>query len=548
LLGSCHPDSFAFQDAAGISVYMNIAAPHITPRCPLNGVSRSGPRTALPVLIITLLLFLTAGPAAADKRLALVVGNSAYLSIARLDAPQHDAQLIADTLRGAGFTLVGGQAQINLDKAGLDAAVQDFGNQVAGADVALFYYAGHGVRIRDSNYLVPVGANPTSEADANFQLVDLAPVLRQMEGAGTRLNLVVLDACHSNPLGRGLRSTGGGLAPMRAPERTLVAYAAQPGNIAQDGSDGHSPYSKALAETIRRAGLDVLQTFNEAGLAVMRATGGQQQPWLSSSPVDGSFHFVEPAAAAPGHAASAATDDAAQAWSATRDTTSPAVLEAFIQHYGSSFYASLARARRDDLRAAGAPSARPPASASAKVAAPGLPQRAVLYDEDPSVPKGQQYVGSVYWRTETIKTAGGPDDVAVHADIEIAARRLKMTMSFKRNTDPALPASHTVDIAFQLPPDFGGGISNVPGILMKSNEQARGTPLAGLAVKVTDGFFLVGLSNVEADRARNLQLLKERSWFDVPLVYVNQRRAIIAIEKGAPGERAFNDAFAAWGE
>ena len=83
---------------------------------------------------------------------------------------------------------------------------------------------------------------------------------------------------------------------------------------------------------------------------------------------------------------------------------------------------------------------------------------------------------------------------------------------------------------------------------MKSNEQARGTPLAGLAVKVTDGFFLVGLSNVDTDRQLNLQLLKERSWFDVPLVYVNQRRAIIAIEKGAPGERAFNEAFAASGE
>ena len=85
---------------------------------------------------------------------------------------------------------------------------------------------------------------------------------------------------------------------------------------------------------------------------------------------------------------------------------------------------------------------------------------------------------------------------------------------------------------------------------MKSNEQARGTPLAGYAVKVTDGLrvFLVGLSNIESERTRNLQLLKERSWFDVPLVYVNQRRAIIAIEKGAPGERAFNEAFAAWGE
>jgi hypothetical protein len=177
-------------------------------------------------------------------------------------------------------------------------------------------------------------------------------------------------------------------------------------------------------------------------------------------------------------------------------------------------------------------------------------QRVVLYDEDPSDPKGKQYVGSVIWRTEPIKATGNQKaDLAVRADIEIPDRKFKMTMSFRRNTDTSLPASHTAELTFILPPDFsGGGVSNVPGILMKSNEQARGTPLAGLAVKVTDGFFLVGLSNVDTDRSRNLQLLKERSWFDVPLVYVNQRRAIIAIEKGAPGERAFNDAFAAWGE
>ena len=177
-------------------------------------------------------------------------------------------------------------------------------------------------------------------------------------------------------------------------------------------------------------------------------------------------------------------------------------------------------------------------------------QRVVLYDEDPSDPKGKQYVGSVIWRTEPIKASGNQKpDIAVRADIEIPDRKFKMTMSFRRNTDSSLPASHTAELTFILPQDFsGGGVGNVPGILMKSNEQARGTPLAGLAVKVTDGFFLVGLSNVDSDRARNLQLLKERSWFDVPLVYVNQRRAIIAIEKGAPGERAFNEAFATWGE
>lgn len=188
-------------------------------------------------------------------------------------------------------------------------------------------------------------------------------------------------------------------------------------------------------------------------------------------------------------------------------------------------------------------------SASDQPAAP-VAQKVVLYDEDPSDPKGKQYVGSVVWRLEPIKASGNQKaDIAVRADIEIPDRKFKMTMSFRRNTDSSLPASHTAELTFILPPDFpGGSVSNVPGILMKSNEQARGTPLAGLAVKVTDGFFLVGLSNVDADRSRNVQLLKERSWFDVPLVYANQRRAIIAIEKGAPGERAFNDAFAQWGD
>ncbi|GLH81084.1 hypothetical protein SSBR45G_59930 [Bradyrhizobium sp. SSBR45G] len=177
-------------------------------------------------------------------------------------------------------------------------------------------------------------------------------------------------------------------------------------------------------------------------------------------------------------------------------------------------------------------------------------QKVVLYDEDPADPKGKQYLGSVVWRTEQIKATGTQKaDIAVRADIDIPDRKFKMTMSFRRNTDTSLPASHTAELTFILPQDFtGGGVGNVPGILMKSNEQARGTPLAGLAVKVTDGFFLVGLSNVDADRTRNVQLLKERSWFDVPLVYSNQRRAIIAIEKGAPGERAFNDAFAVWGD
>jgi hypothetical protein len=245
-----------------------------------------------------LLLALVADPAAAEKRIALVVGNAAYQNITRLDNPSNDAKLMADTLSSLGFVLIGGRAQLDLDKPSLDTAVQNFGRQIQGADVALFYYAGHGVQVSGANYLVPVGANPTREADVDFQMVDVNLVLRQMQGSGTRLNMVILDACRNNPFGaRGLRASDGGLAQMRAPEGTLISYATQPGSVAQDGSDGHSPYTRALASTIRLAGLDIFQTFNQVGLAVKRQTGGAQQPWVSSSPIDGTFYFVAPAAA-----------------------------------------------------------------------------------------------------------------------------------------------------------------------------------------------------------------------------------------------------------
>jgi uncharacterized caspase-like protein len=263
------------------------------------------------------LSFLLAGifspPAVADKRVALVVGNGTYRNVARLDNPANDAKLLADTLRDLGFVLVGGDAQLDLDKASFDRAVQDFGAQLQGADVGLFFYAGHGVQVRGTNYLIPVDANPTREADVDFQMLDTNLVMRQMEGAGTRLNLVILDACRNNPfsgrglvVGRGrdtesvrLRDASSGLAQMQAPEGTLVSFATQPGSVARDGIDGHSPYSKALAETIRRPGLGIFDAFNQVGLEVKRATGGAQQPWVSSSPLDGAFYFVPPDAAGP---------------------------------------------------------------------------------------------------------------------------------------------------------------------------------------------------------------------------------------------------------
>src|SRR5882757_3916106 len=250
-----------------------------------------------------LLALFFVSPAVAEKRVALVVGNSAYQNVSRLQNPKNDAQLVADTLPRLGFVLVGGQAQVDLDKAGFDTAIQRFGSQLMGADVALFYYAGHGIQVRGANYLVPVSANPAREADVDFQMVDVNLVLRQMERAGTRLNIVILDACRNNPFGgRGLRSADGGLAQIRAPEGTLLSYATQPGNVALDGDDGHSPYTRALVEAMQKPGLDVLQTFNQVGLVVKRATGSSQQPWVSTSPIDGTFYF---SGSGPGQVATA---------------------------------------------------------------------------------------------------------------------------------------------------------------------------------------------------------------------------------------------------
>jgi uncharacterized caspase-like protein len=135
---------------------------------------------------------------------------------------------------------------------------------------------------------------------------------------------------------------------MQAPEGTLISYATQPGSVAQDGSDGNSPYTKALVQSIKQPGLDIFRTFNQVGVAVKQATGGSQQPWVSLSPITGDFYFVD-AAAAP--APPAASSEATQIWAATKDTTNVALLEAFVERYRDTFYANLARSRIVDLKA-----------------------------------------------------------------------------------------------------------------------------------------------------------------------------------------------------
>jgi TPR repeat protein len=237
----------------------------------------------------------------AEKRVALVIGNSAYQTVPKLPNPDSDAKLMSDTLTSLGFFVVGGSARLDLDKAGFDAALQQFKAQLVGADVALFYYAGHGVETHGVNYLVPVDAHPQDEADVFMQMVSTSDILDQLEKSGTRINLVLLDACRDNPFsGHGVRSKTGGLAQMPAPIGTLISFATQPRSVSLDGTDGHSPYTRALAEAMQKPGYGLFKTFNEVGLAVDKATGGQQLPWVSTSPISGNFYFagkVEPAAA-----------------------------------------------------------------------------------------------------------------------------------------------------------------------------------------------------------------------------------------------------------
>jgi len=306
-------------------------------------------------------LLLLVGHASAqqtERRVALVIGNGQYHYVPRLANPTSDARLIAETLQSLGFTLVGGKAQLDLDKTAFDRTVQDFGNAIQRARIALFYYAGHGIQVRGSNYLVPVSANPTKEADVDFELLNADLVLRQMEGAGTRLNLLILDACRNNPLaGRGLRATGGGLAQMKAPEGTLISYATQPGNVAQDGTNGHSPYTAALASAFRKPGLDLFAVFNQTALEVKKRTGGEQQPWMASSPIEGQFYFAsapEQQPAKPPQPLPPTPRDNADAveiafWNSVKDAKHPDAFLTYLQSYPKGKFTGLAQLKIKEL-------------------------------------------------------------------------------------------------------------------------------------------------------------------------------------------------------
>ena len=180
----------------------------------------------------------------------------------------------------------------------------------------------------------------------------------------------------------------------------------------------------------------------------------------------------------------------------------------------------------------------------------GVPQRAVLYEEDPNNPTGQRFDGTATWSAKVVRgeRPNQAPETVIEAVILVPERGMNLRLTLRHNTDTSLPASHTLEVMFKLPDNASFGIGNVPGLLMKSAENQRGVPLAGTSVKVTTGFFLIGFSVTEDNVSRNVNLLKERPWLDLPIVYDSGRRAILAVEKGETGIAAFTTAFAAWGE
>ena len=199
------------------------------------------------------------------------------------------------------------------------------------------------------------------------------------------------------------------------------------------------------------------------------------------------------------------------------------------------------------------PPAPPPAGSTA--APPTSPvtvaQGAALFEETPGNQAGTLMRGTVIWRTQTVSVGRGqPPDLVLVGEVTIPERRMTVTLTIRRNLDETLPATHTIEVVFGLPREFEfRGVSEVPGILMKASEQARGQPLIGQAVRVTNGFFFVGLSAaLDSDKASNIEALRSRAFIDIPMRYDNGRRAILTIEKGVSGERAFAEALSAWGQ
>lgn len=314
-------------------------------------------------MVLTGFAAMVPGRAAADRRVALVIGNARYASVLALKNPANDAADIAAALRRLGFAVT---EEINASYREMRLALRDFAEAAERADMALVYFAGHGIEIDKTNYLIPVNAELKSDRDVEFEAISLDAVLRSVAASGG-LRIVLVDACRNNPFSQNMsrtiasRSLGRGLARVDPVGGVLVGYAAREGTIALDGDGRNSPYARALLRHIEEPGLEIGKLFRRVRDTVFEMTNGQQEPFTYGS-LPGIDIYLKPPLAAPApeglEQIAAAPVDGAEAqiiadYAAAAEKNTLRAWADFADRYGAlSDHAlvQLAVARRDSLQ------------------------------------------------------------------------------------------------------------------------------------------------------------------------------------------------------
>ena len=314
-----------------------------------------------PTLIVSLICMMFAASAAnAEKRVAFVVGNGTYKNVAALPNPPIDAKAMAGALRNVGFEVVEGT---NLTRDKMTEKLLDFGKKAQGADVAVFFYAGHGIAISGTNYLLPVDADIKSEMDVKLGAAINIDLTLDQTMSDAKVKLVFLDACRDNPFAAKIKSNSAtrsvsvqtGLAEMKSGEGTLIAFATGPGQTALDGQEGtNSPFTRALLANLTQPGLEIQQAMTKVRAQVNEETSKGQLPWGHTNLIGSVYLNGAPAPAAPGAAASAApvavaaapgSDVELEFWRSIKDSNKPEELNAYLTSYPNGQFKTLALSR-----------------------------------------------------------------------------------------------------------------------------------------------------------------------------------------------------------
>lgn len=287
---------------------------------------------------------------AAEARVALVIGNSAYPGNAALRNPVNDATDIAAKLRKSGFDVA---LRTNVKQKDMLRALTEFGGKVRPGSEALFFYAGHGMQVRGKNYLIPIDAEIKSEGAVSSEAVDVDQLLDKLVQA--RLSIVILDACRNNPFERSFRGGGQGLAQINAPTGTLIAYATAPGKVAADGEGRNGLYTAELLAAMDSPGSKIEDVFKRVRSNVVRKSNDAQIPWESSS-LTGDFFFRSSGAlASPGIPATAAAPEPAAVelgyWDGVKESRDAEAFKAYLEQYPDGRFAALAKVRMRELSA-----------------------------------------------------------------------------------------------------------------------------------------------------------------------------------------------------